>query len=394
MIPFEQACEVVMERSRTLPVETVTLEQALCRVLAEDAVSDVDMPPFDKSAMDGYACRRQDLGNALKVVETIPAGCVPTRRIGANECAKIMTGAPAPQGADCVIMVEYTESAGDGAVRFTGKETRANICARGEDVRTGDVVLRRGVRLGPEHLAVLATVGCAEPKVYARARVGVIATGDELVEHGKHPSEAQIRNSNSPQLCAQVLAAGAIPKYYGIARDTERDTALLLRRALDENDVVLLSGGVSAGDYDVVPGVMRELGVEILFDSVAIKPGKPSTFGVTASGYCFGLPGNPVSTYILFEVLVRPFLRRLMGEAEPRTVTYPLRLAEPLSRKGGERAAWIPVRITPEGEVAACEFHGSAHIHALCMADGLIMMPPGVTTLAKGAEVHVRPLRA
>lgn len=393
MIPFEKAYELVMAAARPLDTERVPLAGALNRVLAEDAVSDMDMPPFDKSAMDGYACRKADLDEALRVIETIPAGSMPTRNIAPGECAKIMTGAPVPEGADCVIMIERSETAGAGLVRFTGTSTPANICIRGEDVRAGQIVLRQGTLIHPQHIAVLAAVGCIEPQVYRRARVGVIATGDELVEPSSKPGGAKIRNSNSAQLMAQTTAAGAVPSYYGIASDSHRATLDLLHGALEENDVALISGGVSAGDFDVVPEVITALGLEIAFDAIAIKPGKPTTFAAGDLGYCFGLPGNPVSTYVLFEVLVKPFLRKLMGESTSKSETWPVKLSAPITRKGGERAAWIPVRFTGDGEAAPCDYHGSAHIHALCGADGLIFLPIGVTVLEKGAEAHVRPLR-
>jgi molybdopterin molybdotransferase len=391
MIPFDKAYEIVMGKARTLDSEPVAIEQALDRVLAEDVVSDIDMPPFNKSAMDGYACRRADLDRILTVVETIQAGYSPRKYVGPGECAKIMTGAPVPEGADCVIMIEHTEAVSENTVRFTGSATRHNICFRGEDINAGDVVLRKGDRLGPPHIAVLATVGCVRPRVTRRPRVGVIATGDELVEPGVKPNPSQIRTSNSYQLCAHATAAGAVPTYYGIAKDTRPAIDGALKRAMPDNDVILLSGGVSKGEFDLVPAIMQENGIEILFDAIAMKPGKPTTFGVSPTGYCFGLPGNPVSTFIQFELLVKPFLGKLMGYAI-RPVWTVLPLAETISRKDTEREAWIPVTITDNGEVRPNEYHGSAHINALCRTDGLLTVPIGVASIEKGALVRVRPL--
>jgi len=390
MIRLEEAFDLMMGAARPLPTERVDIGNALYRILAEDVCSDMDMPPFDKSAMDGYACRRADLDGELTVLETIQAGQAPSKPVGAGQCSKIMTGAPVPEGADCVIMIEYTECPTENTVRFTGKETRANICIRGEDIQTGDCVLRKGSRIEPQHIAVLATVGCVNPLVACKAKVGVIATGDELVEPECKPAPSQIRTSNSYQLCAQVAAAGGIPRYYGIVSDTEAALDKTLKDAMAENDVVLLSGGVSMGDFDLVPGVMRQNGVDILFDAIAVKPGKPTTFGVAPTAYCVGLPGNPVSTFVQFEILVKPFLLKLMGH-EYRVPRFSAPLARKLSRKRADRDAWLPVSMTDAGEVEPRDYHGSAHVNALCGADGLILIPADVTTLDKGTQVDVRP---
>ena len=389
MVPFEKALEIVMDSVRVLDAEQVDLGQALNRILAEDVHADLDMPPFDKSAMDGYACRRADLDGELAVIETIQAGYVPTKAVGKGQCSKIMTGAMIPEGADSVIMIEYTESVGADKVRFAGKQTRDNICYRGEDVRAGAIVLRKGDRIAPQHIAVLATVGRVRPNVARRPRVGVIATGDELVEPSVQPGPSQIRTSNSYQLCAQVTATGSFPTYYGIVKDTESAIDAALKRAQSENDVVILSGGVSMGDFDLVPQVMAQNNFRILFDSIAMKPGKPTTFGVSPDAYCFGLPGNPVSTFVQFEILLKPFLYALMGHRfhAPHVVAP---LAESIQPKKTERESWIPVALTDTGEVRAIDFHGSAHINALCRADGLLVIPAGTTSIEKGMLVRVR----
>jgi len=392
MIPFDKAFEIVMAHARPLDSETVALSESLGRILAEDVRSDIDMPPFDKSAMDGYACRRADLGRELEVVEVVQAGTPPSKAIGEGQCAKIMTGAMLPEGADCVFMIEYAEEARPGLVRFTGSATHDNICRKSEDIRAGDIALRRGARIAPQHVAVLATVGCTHPRVYRKARVGIIATGDELVEPDERPGPSQIRTSNSHQLRAQAITADTVPAYYGIARDTKSDIDGAMKRAMAENDVILLSGGVSQGDFDLVPDIMTANGIEILFDSIAMKPGKPTTFGVSPSIYCFGLPGNPVSTFIQFEILVKPFLYKLMGyDYRP---SYSLRpLASSIKAKGTDRETWLPVKFTPDGRVEAGIYHGSAHINALCDADGLIVLPAGSGVLQEGTLVRVRPLQ-
>ncbi len=389
MIAFDEALNTVRANIVRLPSEKVEFTEALGRVLAEDVHSDMDMPPFDKSAMDGYACRRADLGGAMKVVETIAAGCAPTRPVRAGECSKIMTGAEVPKGADCVIMVEYTEECGEDMVRFTGDATRDNICRKAEDITAGDTVLRAGELITDRHIAVLATVGCIQPACSRKARVGVLATGDELVEPAEKPGPAQIRNSNAWQLRAQVLRSGAEPRTCGIVPDTEKALEEAIAAARSENDVILLSGGVSAGDFDLVPGILRKTGFDLLFEKVAIKPGMPTVFGRSGSCFCFGLPGNPVSTFVLFELLVKPFIYGLMGHHYKPWV-QPMILAEPIKRKKTDRDAWMPVKAVGEGRIARVDYHGSAHINALCAADGLICLPKGTAEIAEGELIDVR----
>jgi molybdopterin molybdotransferase len=210
MIPLDRALQIVLGAARQPETETATLDDAHGRILAQDVTSDTDVPPFDKSAMDGYACRREDLRNELTVMEEIPAGHVPTHEIKANQCSKIMTGAMVPQGADCVIMVEFTKQVADDTIRFIGTDTSDNICLRAEDIKKGDVVLSKGVRLGAQHIAILAMTGCTSPLVYRRQRVGVVATGNELVTPDTEPAPSQIRNSNSYQICAHVRSATTV----------------------------------------------------------------------------------------------------------------------------------------------------------------------------------------
>jgi molybdopterin molybdotransferase len=285
MIPFNDALNIVMNQVRPLEYESVPLHEACGRILARDVACDMDIPPFDKSAMDGYACRQADLPGPLRVIETIKAGIPPLYMVNRGECAKIMTGAMVPNGADCVIMVEHTEETGEGGIRLIKTTTGENICYRGEDVRSGDVILHQGTRLGPHHIAVLATAGCAHPMVARLPKVGIIATGDELVEPEVIPAPSQIRNSNGWQLYTQMKQIGATVTYYGIMPDVENILSSALNKALGENDAVLISGGVSMGDYDLVPSAMIKSGMKILFDSIAMKPGKPTTFGIGPAGW-------------------------------------------------------------------------------------------------------------
>ena len=389
LLPFERALETVMNTARLLGAERVGISRSANRILAEDVKSDIDMPPFNKSARDGFACRRTDLTNELTVIETIPAGYVPRKTVGANHCAKIMTGAIVPEGADCVVMKEYVENPSENTARFIGEKTSDNICRKGEDIEAGDIVLREGSRILPQHIAVLASLGQVEPVVTRCPRVAVIATGDELVEPASMPGPSQIRNSNSPQLIAQLERAGAIATSYGIAKDADIAIDYLLKQAIGENDVVVISGGVSVGDFDYVPKILRQNGVDLLFEKIAIKPGKPTVFGTSNNVYCFGLPGNPVSTFVLFEILVKPFLYKLMGHHyRPCTINMPL--GRTIKAENTQRPRWVPVAITQTGAAEPTEYHGSAHIRSLCFADGLIKIDAAVAEVEEGTVVEVR----
>lgn len=389
MIKLNEALKIVLNSATPLPSEQVEMAEAAGRVLSADVTSDIEMPPFNKSAMDGYACRREDLPNPLQVLETIPAGSAPTKIIGKNQCSKIMTGAPVPNGADCVVMFEYTEACGDNAIRFTGNRTKTNICSRGEDTKTGDVVIRSGTLIQNRHIPVLASVGCTNPTVARRPKVAVIATGDELVEPSCAPGNSQIRNSNAHQLRAQIKSIGAIPVYYGIAKDREDSLRPIIKKASAECDVILLSGGVSTGDFDLVRAVLQQEQFTLLFETIASKPGKPTVFGKADNCFCFGLPGNPVSTYILFENLVKPFLFKLMGH-DYKHQDVPMRLGCSIQHKRGNRDSWIPVKITEPGVIKPIEYHGSAHLKALADADGLICLPMETLELAEGATIAFR----
>lgn len=392
MLVFDEALEIVLSSAHSLGAERVNIANVTGRILAEDIKSDIDMPPFDKSAMDGFACRRANLGDELTVIETIPAGVAPKKTVGQGQCMKIMTGAVVPKGADCVVMKEYVETVTDNTVRFVGEKTANNICRKGEDIKVGHIILKKGCCLGPRHIAVLASVGKVQPLVARKPKVAVIATGNELVEPAFKPGLSQIRNSNSFQLTAQIENMGAAAINLGIAEDTARTIDTVFKKAVRENNVVIVSGGVSVGDFDLVPGILRQNNFELLFEKIAIKPGKPTVFGLSDNGYCFGLPGNPVSTFVLFEILVKPFLYKLMGH-NYRCPNIWVPLDETIKIKGPNRQRWLPVVITRAGKVKPVEYHGSAHIGSLCGADGLISIDAGVAEVEKGTIVPVRLFR-
>ena len=389
MITFEEAFKTVMEAVFHTGKEQVKISEALGRALAAPVRSDMDMPPWDKSAVDGYACRHEDLGSELTVIETIAAGVLPEKEVTRGTCSRIMTGAAVPDGADYVFMLEEAEEKEGGHVRFTGRAGNTNIAKAAEDLFNGQTVLKAGRYIKPQDIAVMAVVGATEVTVSCRPKIGVISTGDELVEPDVKPAKAQIRNSNAYQLMAQIERAGSTGRYYGIARDEEASITGLMQKALKENDVVLISGGVSFGDFDLVQKVMHSLGMKVHFDQVAMQPGKPLTFCTAERKAVFGLPGNPVSTFVQFEIMVRPFLDRMAG-VKDEEINMTLPLAADYSRKRAERMAWIPFTLTPAGEAMPVEYHGSAHINALPGAWGLITIPRGQSWIQKGEMVNVR----
>ncbi|OQY03534.1 MAG: hypothetical protein B6I20_04795 [Bacteroidetes bacterium 4572_117] len=402
MIKFEDAYRIVSEAGTELDTIKVKLIDGLGYVLAEDVKSDMDMPPFNKSAMDGYACKEVDIANELVVIEIIPAGQIPEKTVGNNQCAKIMTGAMIPDGADCVIMVEDTEEIGNNRIKYTkivpeinvcqteiSNKLNVNICYLGEDIKAGSTVLEKGTLIKAQHVATMASVGYTEALVYRKPKVAVIPTGDEIVEPNIKPGISQIRNSNGAQIVAQLKAVGITANYFGIARDTENATMELIKEAYEKNDVIILTGGVSMGDFDLVPEILRDLKFDLLFESVAVQPGKPTVFGKRGNKYCFGLPGNPVSSFVQFELLTKPLLYLLMGQ-KYKPFNFKLPIGKNFTRRKAVRLSWVPAVFADDGTVIPVEYHGSAHINGLGIADGIMAIPIGVSELKKGELVDVR----
>jgi len=389
MIEFDKAFNIVMNSSFRVGEEVIPFEKSLNRILSEDVISDMDMPPFNKASVDGFACRLADIAAEMQIIETIPAGKWPRNKVGKNQCSRIMTGAAVPEGADCVLMVEDTEVLESGSLRFTGALTKKNIAHKAEDIRKGDIVIRCPKQITPQDIAVMATAGHTSVKVSKMPRIAVISSGDEIVEPDKIPGISQIRNSNSYQLIAQASRAGVVAAYYGIVKDDAGETFKVISSAIADNDLVIITGGVSMGDFDFVPGVMERAGVKLLFTKVAVQPGKPTTFGIHPKALVFGLPGNPVSSFVQFELLVRPLIYRMMGlDWKPLTISVPMK--EKYTRKTKDRMGLIPVVISPDGLAEVVEYHGSAHISALPGATGIIAIPPGSDSIEKGQIVSVR----
>jgi molybdopterin molybdotransferase len=410
MLSEEEARSLVLGEAHPLSTERVPLETALGAVLAEEVTSDIDMPPFDRAAMDGYAVRLADVATTpveLIVLEQIKAGDVPKRTVAPGEASGIMTGAPVPAGADAVVPVEQTEPAAGGRVRIvSGLAGKTNVAHQGEDLRQGDVVLEAGRLLGSAHVGLLAMVGRCEAVVHRRPLVAVLATGDELVEPHERPRPGQTRNSNNASLLAECGRAGFPAVSLGIARDRRPELDTAIRTGL-RYDVLLVSGGVSMGEYDLVPEVLAALGAEVHFDQVAIKPGKPTVFATaplaawaageasslrsTNSGrrLVFGLPGNPVSVIVVFRLLVEPALRRLAGRTDVGPQKVPVVLQGPARNREGRRAYQLArLHHTAEGLLAEpLPSHGSADLMALTRADALIQLEAGCGEVPAGSRL-------
>jgi molybdopterin molybdotransferase len=391
LLTVDEALEAVLQAVRPLPGTWEPLAQALRCVLAEDVLADIDLPPFDKAQVDGYAVRRADLTGQerwLRLGERISAGQTPTRGLAVGEAAVVMTGAPVPPGSDAVVMHERTRS-GDGGVWVEEAEVRAgqNILARGREMRAGEVVLTRGTILKPAHLGVLASVGRTSVRV-VRPRVAIVPTGDELVEPERKPGPGQIRNSNAIMLQTMAIEEPAAAEVLPIAPDEPDPLRQVLARGL-ESDVLVITGGVSAGQRDLVPAALEQLGVRRIFHKVRLKPGKPLWFGTgpprAAIGQpgplVFGLPGNPVSGLVGFLLFIKPALAALSGR--PRA----LGVAEARLVRGfrhrGDRPTYHPARLLtgsdPHGPapIETLEWAGSADLRTVAAADGFAVFPAG-----------------
>lgn len=408
MIDMKDAYKLVIDNSLELEIESVPLREASGRFLSGPVVSPIDSPPFDKSAMDGYAVTVGDETSqsaGFAILETVAAGEVPSKKLVPGSCIKIMTGAMLPENAGKVIRVEYTDES-DGVMRVTAPEPYENIIRRGENLKAGDEFIQVK-RLGPGDIGSLAASGIHRVNVRRRLRVGIITTGSELREPGEPLGPGEIYNSSGIQLSTQIAAAGALPVKYGIVPDDADEHAEAVKTGIKECDLLLMTGGVSKGDFDYVPDTLREAGVEIVFHGVKVKPGRPTLFGRRLSAgdrdntFIFGLPGNPVSTYILFEVLVKAFIYRLNG------LTYRLpvmqgRLASEIRRRDTERMEFRPVKLTgTEVDVHGVEavavrtiepvrYMGSAHLNALVEADGIVVLEPGLDRIEEGVLIDVR----
>jgi molybdopterin molybdotransferase len=399
VVTYEQALSIVQERiggaNLTPPVETVPLEQVRGRVLAEDVSADRDLPPFHRALRDGYALRAADLTAmpvVLRCVGEVPAGRCFEGELNPGQCVSIMTGAPLPVGADAVVMLEHTRSLGEDIEIQRSVRQWENIVLQGSEAALGARVLPRGRRLQAAEIGLLAAVGKATVAVYRRPRVAILPTGDEVVAVEQRPQWFQIRNSNAVTLAAQVSAAGGVPAQLGIAPDRKEVLRERIERGLD-SDLLLLSGGVSMGKFDLVEEVLGELGAEFFFQGAAIRPGKPLVFGQVREVFFFGLPGNPVSTFVTFELFVRPALAMLSGAAFEPPVFLRARLAKPCRQTSG-LTTFMPARVSVENRDPVVElvgWQGSGDLVGNAAANCFLVIHPDQTELAAGDWVEVMP---
>ncbi len=399
MISYEEAVSIVSGHAKTGKTEEVDLFSAAGRILREDVKADMDNPPFTNSAMDGFAVRAEDTAGAdadkpvvLKIVGEAAAGSGATLKIGPGETAAIMTGGPLPDGADAIVIVEDTQKSGNDSVHiFRPAKKNNHVRFRAEDIRKGETVIPAGTYITPPIVALLATFGRSRIKVAQKPKVGIISTGNELVEPPAVPAAGQIRNSNAYYLFSSILQHGGLPEYFGIAADDKDKTEKKLSEALQTSDMLITTGGVSVGEYDYVKEILLKMGVSLHFTRVAIKPGRPLTFGTKNNRLFFGLPGNPVSTMVTFNLFVVPSIARFCGIHNFERTILPCELEEDLRLSPGRRN-FIRFMVRNEGDVLLAKSTGrqdSGRLRSIAYADGIASFPQDMEKVKKGSIIHV-----
>jgi molybdopterin molybdotransferase len=387
---FNQARECVLREippRRSAP-EDVPMSDAAERVLAEDVSADRDYPPFDRSARDGFAVRAQDVPGELLVTGEVRAGEIFDGEMNAGGAVEIMTGAPLPRGADAVVMVEHVNRHENRVTISRSILSGENFTARGTEAKGGEIVLRAGRKLGFAEVGVLAMVGRQRVSVFRRPSVAILPTGDEIVEAGEKPLPHQIRNSNAWSLAVQVRRAGGEPEILPIARDSYESTRTSIERGL-EADLLLLSGGVSAGKYDIVERVLADLGAKFFFTRVKIQPGQPLVFGAVGEKFFFGLPGNPASTMMTFELFARAAIERLSGLDAPMLPLLRAKLSRDFHHKTG-LTRFLPARLSEDGStVEPLGWQGSGDIPALARANAFLVAEADRESWNEGDDIRV-----
>lgn len=395
MLSLDDAEQTVLANAEARPVVTVEILQSLGAALAEDVPADRDQPAFDKSAMDGFAVRSEDLAHAGTLTlhpSVIAAGVWPDFTLAPGQAAKIMTGAPIPAGADAVQIVEESR-VDDGSVEFfTGVRPGENVRRRGEELRKGDIAVARGTRVTPSVLGVLAGLGRTVVQAYDPPVVGVLTTGSEIVEYNETPGPSQIRNSNSLTLLGLLYRHGIEGGYIGAIPDDLERISASISTGIGNADILLITGGASEGDFDLVGEAIQRIGATVLFDKVAIKPGKPVSFAKIGSRALFSLPGNPVSAIVAFHLLVDPYIKKIMGCVDPLPRRFPARLTAPF-KKNGPRRHFVPAVCRYENsglDVEPVRFRGSADIIAFSKANCLMVVAEGDRSLSAGEKVDIQ----
>jgi molybdopterin molybdotransferase len=399
LTPLHEAQKVVLDAAWVLGLEKISILDALGRVLGEDIVAERDNPPWDNSAMDGFAVRWDDIKQehaiqkpvTLSVIEDVPAGKMPSKTVGPGQAIRIMTGAPVPRGADTVLKVEDTEHTPGSVTVFKPESRGANIRPQGEDVKKGDCIIAKGTGIRPGEAGMLAILAKSFVFVYQRPRVAILSTGDELADLDERFSEEKIINSNSYGIAAAVQEAGGIPILLGIARDTPAALKEKISHGLNA-DILVLSGGVSMGDYDFTKAVFRDLGAEMNFWKLAIRPGQPLAFGKIQGKLAFGLPGNPVSSMVTFEQLVRPAMLKMSGHRSYGRPVVRAVFQEKFSKRTDRRHFLRGILTSEEGvfKVRTTGDQGSGILTSMVKANCLIDVPVEVERLNPGDQVAVQ----
>lgn len=391
-LTFEQARQCVLHQAAAATVSPrsheVGLRDAAGRVLAEPIPADRDYPPVSRSVRDGFAVRAADVPGDLFVIGEVRAGETFAGEVQPGQAVEIMTGAPLPPGADSVVMIEHVTVQGDRVNVPRTLQPGENVGPRGSQARAQEIVLQPGRLLTFVDIALLASVGCSRVQVFDRPQVAIIATGDELVEVNETPLDYQVRNSNVESLAVQVARAGGDPRVFPIARDIYAATRELIEHGLTF-DLILLSGGVSAGKYDIVERVLADLGAEFFFDRVLIMPGQPLVFGHVRGKFFFGLPGNPASTMVTFELFARAMVERLSGRCELLLPLLWTKLAHDFHQKTG-LTRFLPARLSPDGStVTPVNWQGSGDVAAMTRANAFLVTDPARETWAAGDWIRV-----
>jgi molybdopterin molybdotransferase len=390
-VTFPEARRIVIDTvraARFMPrVDPVPLTCAAGRVLAEEIRADRDVPALGRSVRDGFAVRSTDVPGKLTVIGEVRAGTRFEGAVGPGEAVEIMTGAPLPAGADSIVMVEHTTREGPLVVIDRPAPPQQFINPQGCEATAGEIVLRPGKRLDYTDVAMLASFGYSHPRVYARPAVAIVPTGDEIVEVEERPSDFQIRNSNAYSLAVQVERAGGRPELLPVARDRVDATRESVTRGLS-SDLLLLSGGVSAGKYDVVEDVLTGLGARFFFDRVLIQPGQPLVFGEAGGKFFFGLPGNPSSTMVTFEIFARAAVELLAGEESPQLWMPFARLTRDFRHRPG-LTRFLPAHLSADGELTPVDWHGSGDVPALTRANAYLVADPERPEYARGEMIRV-----
>ena len=397
MIPISQAIQIVLQHTPKLASQEVSLPEAANRILAEDIIADTDLPPFDRAQMDGYAVRAADVANTpaqLKIVGESAAGAGWHRQMNAGEAVRIMTGAPVPSGADAVQQVELTrESNGAGTVEILESvEAGRSIVKQAAEIKSGELVLRAGEDINAQTIATLASFGYAQVEVGKRPHVAVMATGSELVHVNEKPGSDQIRDSNNYTIEAYAKLAGATVKRLPLAGDDRDELKRQMAAAIDDCDVLVTSGGVSMGVYDFTKTAFKDLAAEIFFERVALRPGKPTVFGRIGKTLIFGLPGNPVSVAVTFNLFVRAALRAMQGASESSLPQFTAVLTRDVTGSQG-RESYLPavLRTDEKGTLLAepLKWGGSSDFVSFARATALINVPADVKKVAAGSVVMI-----